>query len=44
MFNAITDVIEKLESALSEGAECLQMLKEAQKTAEEMNINEIDEK
>ena len=43
LFNAITDAVEQLEnlpiSAIPEIQQCIQMLKEAQQAAEEININ-----
>ena len=45
LFNAITDAIEKLEPlaeyGLAEARECIQLLKEAQQAAEEINISAV---
>ena len=46
LFNAATDVVEKLEQfpiqGMPEIEECIRILKEAQQTAEEINITEND--
>ena len=40
LFNAISDVIKELEELLKKGEDCLQLLKNAQNTTEEMYMNE----